>query len=301
MASYPSSGIGGSATIVSPGSEDANRSFSAVSSGVVYASALVNFSAMTTSGNYFMHFMTSSSFSARTYAKDDGSGNLVFGIRDVNGTINYGTNTYSLNTTYLIVTKWDFTASSASVFVLSAVTGSEPAAEATSADGSTVISNANGIALRQSSNIPTGTVDGIRVATTWNDIMNDPVAITPTNHVTGFGSGTITSKTIQLTWTDATGANLPSKYLIVGKKSSAGAYDPASLTDGVSVTVDTDWADNTVAVNVDHGTGNYTFTDLDVSTGYDFKIYPYSEGTGGPKYKTDGTVPEITNVTTVDR
>lgn len=174
MVSYPTSGVGGSATIVNPGSEDVNRTFSGISSGNIYASALVNISAMTTTGNYFFHFRNGSgAFFGRVYAKDDGSGNLLFGIRESGGTIVYGTTPFSLNTTYLLVLKYDFTAGSTSVYILSAVAGSEPGTpEATVDDGSDAADLA-AIAFRQSGDIPTTTIDGVRVATTWNDIMND--------------------------------------------------------------------------------------------------------------------------------
>jgi hypothetical protein len=175
MASYPSSNIGGSATISASNSQDVNRTFTSVTTGSVYASALVNLSAVTAGGNYFYHFRDAGgAFFGRTYAKDDGAGKILFGIReDGNGTIVYGTTPYDLGVTYLLVLKYDYTAGAASIHVLSTVTGTEPGtAEATISDGTDPTSIAQ-IAFRQTSGIPNGVIDGVRVATTWDDIMND--------------------------------------------------------------------------------------------------------------------------------
>ena len=191
MASYPSSGVGGSATISGSGSQDVNRSFSAENSGSVYASALVNFSAVTTTGNYFYHFRNSGgAFYGRVYAKDDGAGKILFGIREgSSGTasIVYGTTPYDLNTTYLLVLKYDFTVGAASIYVLSSVVGTEPGApEATVADADDPTEVA-AIAFRQSGDVPSGTIDGLRVTTSWYDIMNE--STTPTIVVSSAISG----------------------------------------------------------------------------------------------------------------
>jgi hypothetical protein len=171
MASYPSSGVGGSATVVGSNSQDVNRTFTSATSGNVYAGALVNLSAVS-GGNYFYHFRDAGgSFFGRVYAQDDGNGQILFGIREGGGTIVYGTTPYDLNTTYLLVLKYDFTAGAASIYVMSTVAGTEPGtAEATSSDGDDATSIA-AIAFRQSGSIPTATIDGIRVAATWTDIV----------------------------------------------------------------------------------------------------------------------------------
>ncbi|MCF6279903.1 MAG: T9SS type A sorting domain-containing protein [Flavobacteriaceae bacterium] len=172
MASYPSSGVGGSATIVGSNSQDVNRTFTSVTTGNIYASTLVNLSTVSAGGNYFYHFRDAGGgFFGRAYARDDGTGKILFGVREGGGTIVYGTTPFDLNTTYLLVLKYDLTAGAASIYVLSAVVGTEPGTtEATSADGTDATSIA-AIALRQSGGIPTCTVDGIRVATTWTDLM----------------------------------------------------------------------------------------------------------------------------------
>jgi len=183
MAGYPSSGIGGHIAF-SGTSQDVNRSFSSISSGTVYGSALVNV-VSAGGGNYFMHFNTSG-FRARIAAQDDGNGGVFFGI-GANSGITYGTTSYSLNTTYLLVFSFDIDSGDANLHVLSAVTPTEPAMpEATSNGGAgQAISR---IAFRQSSGIPSVLVDGVRVATSWMEIMNN--ATTPSLTIVTPADGT---------------------------------------------------------------------------------------------------------------
>jgi hypothetical protein len=121
----------------------------------------------------------------------------------------------------------------------------------------------------------------------------------PTNHVTNFTASTVAANSIELTWTGATGGQLPAGYLILGKKET-GAY--ASVVDGTPVVDDQNWLlDHNAAHNVVHtdGANSYTFTKLNGNTEYDFIIYPYTNTGGDIDYKTDGTVPAV-NTTTSD-
>ncbi|MCH2192524.1 T9SS type A sorting domain-containing protein [Kordia sp.] len=170
MTGYPSSGIGGHVS-VSGTSQDVNRSFSGISSGTVYGSALVNLSAVG-SGNYFMHFNIAGGFTTRIGARDDGSGGVQFGVGTSSSTLTYGTTSYALNTTYLLVFSYEVSSGVSNLHVLSAVTATEPAmpeATNTGTTGRTI----SAIAIRQSNNIPTFLIDGIRVAESWTEIMNN--------------------------------------------------------------------------------------------------------------------------------
>jgi len=176
MDGYPSSGIGGSITIGNPGGEDVNKSFPEITSGTIYFSALVNFSALD-SGDYFFHLMPRdpypAPFSGRTGAKDNGSGKILFGIGATSSTLNYGTTAYDLNTTYLIVVSFNLDTGASNLHVLSSTESTEPATpEATSlGNGGYIMTN---IAIRQDSKDgPTGTIDGVRVANTWSAIMSN--------------------------------------------------------------------------------------------------------------------------------
>lgn len=171
MSGYPSTGIGGSAIINTANSEDVNRSFTPQLSGKIYASALVNFSAVGT-GAYFLHFMEqdgSFNFASRVSAKDNGSGKILFGI-GASSTITYGTTPFDLNTTYLLVTSYDIATSTSKLYVLSTAPSTEPlTAEATSTH--TAPFTIQRISVRQGGGGLTLKLDGLRVAKTWADLM----------------------------------------------------------------------------------------------------------------------------------
>lgn len=119
------------------------------------------------------------------------------------------------------------------------------------------------------------------------------LASEPTNHVTGFAINTITANSIQLTWTDATGAIVPTNYVIVAKNSS-GSF--ASVADGSPVADDTDFSNNNGALNVAAGAESVTFT-LSPATNYTFEIYPYRGSGAAINFKTNGTVPSASGRT----
>jgi len=238
MTGYPSSGVGGSATIVGSNSQDVNRTFTSVTTGNVYASTLVNLSAVSASGNYFYHFRDASGgFFGRVYAKDDGTGKILFGVREGGGTIVYGTTLFDLNTTYLLVLKYDLTAGAASIYVLSAVTGTEPGTtEATSVDGTNATSIA-AIALRQSGGIPTCTVDGIRVATTWTDLMVESTspALVVSSAVSGLDYEVSSGPSAEGTFT-VSGTNLTND-IIINAPTDFEISETSGGTFGASVTL----------------------------------------------------------------
>ncbi|MGB2867438.1 MAG: T9SS type A sorting domain-containing protein [Bacteroidota bacterium] len=178
---YVGAGNTPAAAVANGGSCDYNKTFTAQTSGNVYASFLVNVSAVNTTGDYFIHYLenpiNTSNIRGRFYAKTDASSNLIFRLSYGSaGAVATGA-VYALNTTYLVVLKMQIGAGtnddSVSVFIFSDPT--IPATEPTTAtlgpigDVATAdISNIGAIALRQGAgNTPTVKVDGIRVATTW--------------------------------------------------------------------------------------------------------------------------------------
>lgn len=117
----------------------------------------------------------------------------------------------------------------------------------------------------------------------------------PTNHPTNFISdtGTPATSVIEMVWDDATGAQLPAGYVI--KANTTGTFtDP---DDGTDPTVDTDLSDGNALVKVAQGTEFYSFSGLDGSTQYYFKIWPYTNAGANIDFKTDGT-PLEDNTTT---
>ncbi|WNH08149.1 hypothetical protein [Thalassobellus suaedae] len=180
MTDYPFD-IGGSALItnVTPPTgdkESVNKTFSAVNSGTIYYSALVNLTSLG-SGNsgFFLHFGDASGIRGRVFAIDNGAGKINFGITSL-GTPDYINTPYDLDTTYLIVVSYNIESFVSNLYVFEA---GDPkpidvplSPDATQASGNGTIS-VSAISIRQSDMGYAGTIDGLRVATEWENIMID--------------------------------------------------------------------------------------------------------------------------------
>jgi PKD repeat protein len=114
----------------------------------------------------------------------------------------------------------------------------------------------------------------------------------PTNYPTNFAANS-SSLNVNLTWTDAVGAQLPDAYLILASEDPA--IDPPS--DGTFVINDLDLSDGEGAANVNYGFEGFTFTELIGQTTYYFKIFSYTNSGAAVDYKTNGT-PPFAEVTT---
>ena len=108
----------------------------------------------------------------------------------------------------------------------------------------------------------------------------------PSNHPTNFTAEAV-GLNIALTWTDAVGAQLPDAYLI----KASGEDNITAPVDGVFEVDDLDLSDGSGVANVAFGVETFTFTNLEGSTPYYFKIYPYTNSGTNIDYKTDGAVP----------
>lgn len=122
-------------------------------------------------------------------------------------------------------------------------------------------------------------------------LFNGSVILEPTNYVTNFSSGTITSSSIQCTWTDALpGTQVPSGYLLFAN--TTGIFN--SPIDGIVYSDDTNMADGLATVNISYsGADSYSFNSLTPSTNYYFKIFSYNGLGSEINYKIDGSVPEF--------
>ncbi|MBU0473337.1 MAG: lamin tail domain-containing protein [Bacteroidetes bacterium] len=129
----------------------------------------------------------------------------------------------------------------------------------------------------------------------WIGAGSSPVNPEPTNHISSFTAIANGYDEVDLTWTENDGAQIPAGYLI---KSSTVSYASIEApVDAIAEATDTDMSDNSGAVNVAHGSSSYSWTGLDGSTTFYYKVYPYSNSGTDIDYKTDGTVPE-SNATT---
>lgn len=101
----------------------------------------------------------------------------------------------------------------------------------------------------------------------------------PSNYPTNFVAR-VNGLDVTLLWTDATGNQLPSKYLVVGS------------TDNIMIPVDgTPVPNGDLVMNVNYGVGSVTFTGLEPNTEYQFVIFPYTNSGANIDYKTDGNFP----------
>ncbi len=191
LAGYPGSGVGNAVALTTSG-EDVNRAFAAQTSGTVYASFLVTVTeaSQDPAGGYFFHLgpdPIGTTFRGRVFAKKDASNNVAFGISKAAtavADIAYTPFSYTLGTTYMIVVKYTIvdgaTNDTVSMIVSPTVPSSEPAATVTATDIATQSDiNPGTVAIRQGATAtsPTVRVDGIRVGTTWADIVSGPASI----------------------------------------------------------------------------------------------------------------------------
>ncbi|WP_284652712.1 T9SS type A sorting domain-containing protein [Flavobacterium terrisoli] len=161
--------------------EDVNKSFAApVTSGTLYYSFLVNVASG--DAGYFTHLGTGTNFAARIFVKPSANaGKINFGISNT-GTASFAAapTDFDLNTTYLIIVKYDVSATgAASIWVKSAgVPATEAAAgtpeHTTSASG---VASIAGVYLRQYVATQNITLDEIKVYTTWFGAAGCPLSL----------------------------------------------------------------------------------------------------------------------------
>ena len=116
----------------------------------------------------------------------------------------------------------------------------------------------------------------------------------PDNYPTSFAATATGSSSISLSWTEATGTNLPDAYLI--KANTNGSFtDPV---DGNEPNEDTDLSDGSAVVKVPYNSGAaYDFDNLSPQTTYYFKIWSYANDGADIDFKTSPAAPQ-TNATT---
>ena len=179
-AGYPGSGVGNEITLMNTG-EDLNKSFTAITSGSIYYSALINVTAAQATGDYFFHIgdvPTGTTFFGRIYIKQKiGTSNLAFGVLKTSGgttvqNTSYSDSIYSLNTTYLLVAKVEVATGNSSLIINPAISATEPTSGwLVSTVGTTTLPAAGftTVNLRQGSASLAASlkVDGVKVATSW--------------------------------------------------------------------------------------------------------------------------------------
>jgi hypothetical protein len=188
---YPGSGVGGALGFTNGGSGnndgDVNKVFTAgvTTTGTVYLSFLVNIASALPTADYFIHMgpgVIATTFRGRVFARSVGTGWSIGLSKSSEANFVDTTVVLSFAKTYLVVVKYSFNTTLATddqvgLFVYaSGVPASEPGTpvvtiplrgNGTGSDPSDLGS----VAIRQGTNTPTGLVDGIRVATSWNGVL----------------------------------------------------------------------------------------------------------------------------------
>ena len=197
-AGYQDEAVGGAVTFQSIGHDAYLPLGRDITSGNVYVSALVNLSAVQ-AGNMFLTFAgadpMTSNLRGKLFAKISDNGKVLLGVaRQATSATSatsdnhaqFATTEYDLNTTVLVVMKYSFINGEkndvASLYINPNPDGAEPATpDATSEPaglGSDDAEAISSIAIYQlgsnfNNNGPTGTIDAIRVSTTWEGLFDD--------------------------------------------------------------------------------------------------------------------------------
>lgn len=183
---------GNAATLTTSGQDVYKLLNTNVSSGSVYTAFLFNVINARNSGDHFISLgnaTSSTSFTARLYVKNSGTGFVVGLSKGSEGAVYDESNVLTFGTTYLAVTKYTFNPSTdddvASLyFINGALPATEPSAptlvnSATSGD----LATAARIFLRQGTATSAANVivDGIKVSTEWSQLLTAPVSMTAFN------------------------------------------------------------------------------------------------------------------------
>jgi hypothetical protein len=188
---YAGSGLG-NVTGLTTG-EDVHRNTGTYTSGNVYASALVNLSAVTTAGDYFLHFgpeTIGSTFRGRVFARGDGAGNVAFGISKAGGIAAADVTgfNYALNQNILLVLEYQFVDGADNDIVnlyVNPVGPELPGTPDATDNAGTDLADLGSIALRQAAaNAPTLVIGNLRVGSDYAEVVGDPAApVIPSNFV----------------------------------------------------------------------------------------------------------------------
>jgi len=172
---YPQAGR--AVSLTTSGEDDHTNTSFEHTSGPIYLAFLANASAAQT-GDYFIHFYQASNlFYGRVFCRASGD-SLNFGVTRGAGTANYASAAFPRGETCLVVAKYTLNSGTqndtAELWVNPTVGPVEPPPLVSSTDNnSTDATSIAGIALRQgsSSSAATVRVDGIRVATSWEELF----------------------------------------------------------------------------------------------------------------------------------
>ncbi len=179
---YIGSNIGNELPIANTG-QDAYKAFLSQNNGTIYTSMLINISDATTTGDYFFAYQPSpgnTNYIGRLFIKKNTSNKIAFGISKGTESPVYSDFNYNFSTTYLLVLSYTFSPFSNNDDVISLyvnpIVGQPIPFQPTITTTGGITNDAStlgAILIRQgnASYAPTLIIDGIRVATTWEEAV----------------------------------------------------------------------------------------------------------------------------------
>lgn len=199
-AGYVETGVGNKAQLNTlSGTADVRR-FKDVTTGSVYAAAIINVASATSTTDYFFGLCDgSTTYSPRVYAKGvtDGYQLAIAKLSELKTDLTY-TNTLNYNTNYLIVVEYvciDGTKNdSVNLWVNPTRTTTTPtlACNMTLANAKNDLTKVAGVYMRQSTSAPAVAIDEIKVATAWDDLFEGGDTPDPTPAATITAPSTLT-------------------------------------------------------------------------------------------------------------
>jgi endonuclease/exonuclease/phosphatase family metal-dependent hydrolase len=293
--SFPNApNTGGKLTFGANG-QDVNRTFSpTVSTGTLYASCIVNIATTSATGDHFLSFSTSpasGTLQARVFVKAKDTG-FEFGLAKggTSGTTAVyaaASPTYTFNTSYFIVLRYSFGSNAnvdddvARLFVFpTTVPTNEPTAatdyiEATAGTGATTaVLGAFCVRQGTAGNLVTGSLDYIRVGTTWANVASFTIDNTAPTFANTFPKANNINNT---TFDVASNINEVGKTYFVVLPDNATAPTAAQIKAGNDATNAA--VANNLKGTINHTSANADFsgsvTGLTASTSYD--VYAVAE------------------------
>jgi hypothetical protein len=270
---YNLSSIGNAALLDNNG-EDINRTFTQQTSGAVYAAFMVN--VQTVSAGYFLHFAgnpVGSTYRGKVFV--DATNH--FGVSVGNNTGTYATSTFTANSTYLLVLKYEIVAGTSNDLVSLYVFNSTPPSTEPSIPAVGPLSDATlpdlnpaSIALRQYSSTQNYLIDGIRIAGTWADAIGVQVAA-PTLQSHHIIFSNVTGSSITAAWTRGNGEK---RICIVNNNPSI-----IAPTDGTDPGSNSTYQGSGQQVIYNGTDSLVSVSGLNSSTTYWFQVFDYN-GTG---------------------
>jgi len=174
-----------------------NAPYTPVSGAVLYSSFTVAFTALpNSSGSYFAHFNASANHHALVWASTSGAQSGLFRLGIGNTTAASAgtgqlTNELSLNTTYIVVTRYNVATGSSTLWL-------NPSAEtdfSVTATDATSTNNVSSYSMRQATGMGTLALDNLKVGTSFVDVLQSnlpPVVTAQPQSQTAFVGSNVT-------------------------------------------------------------------------------------------------------------